>query len=227
MTNLYPCQAYAGTILPWATTRIPSGWLWCNGQGYDPSVYPNLYQILGTRFGATRVPNLMGFFPMGSNSANNFPMGKTDGSTTVTFNDSQFPNHDHAVIQTVTTPQVNLSYTAGVPYNASDPNTIAVPGSSSVLGTAWVNQKGAKKPANIYSTQKQSVINMQLDITGIDVNFTSTTPTMVVGTPIAPWGEGESIEGPEPINPPIIPYFQAVVFIICANGGLPPHPINV
>lgn len=227
MPATFPCQAYAGTILPWGTTQIPVGWLLCNGQSFDPSTYPHLYQVLGSHFGSSNVPNLNNRFPMGSNNEDDFPLGKTKGTSQIVFTDAQFPAHAHAVVQTVTLPQATMNLVASIPYNASDTNTTAVPSNGSVLGTAWVSRKGAKTAAYIYSTQKQSVSNMQLSVTSPTINISATTPAMTVGVPIAPWGEGELVEGPQPVSPPCIPYYQSVVFIICANGGLPPHPINL
>ncbi|TAN55975.1 MAG: tail fiber protein, partial [Magnetospirillum sp.] len=224
---------YAGTIIAWSggLLQIPTGWLLCNGRGYDPKVNPNLFTVIGTRFGGTDtnplVPNLVGSFPMGSDPDNAFPLGKSAGATQIVFKDNQFPPHVHAVVQTVMPPVADLIFSAGIPYNASDTTaTMAIPNKDTVLGTAFVNRKGAKVPANIYSTQKQSVVNVSLGVNSLNVTFTPTTPSMTVGAPIAPSGGEDAFDQPVPRTPSCIPYYQSTYFIICAAGSVPPFPTS-
>lgn len=60
-----------GTILDYASDLVPSGFLKCNGASYANTQYPDLYAVLGTRFGGTatsfRVPDLRGRFTRGWN----------------------------------------------------------------------------------------------------------------------------------------------------------------
>ena len=47
----------AGFIMPWATETAPSGFLECAGQTLLISSYPNLWAVLGTRYGGDGVNN--------------------------------------------------------------------------------------------------------------------------------------------------------------------------
>lgn len=41
----------AGTIVAYASSSAPSGWLWCDGSEYDPGTYPNLASLISTLYG--------------------------------------------------------------------------------------------------------------------------------------------------------------------------------
>jgi len=54
-----------GVIIPWASTNLPAGFLWCNGQIVSISNYPGLYAVLGTTYGGDGIntfglPDIMG-----------------------------------------------------------------------------------------------------------------------------------------------------------------------
>lgn len=60
---------FAGT-----DTAIPSGWLLCNGQAVSRTAYPNLFSVIGVRYGVGdgintfNVPDLRDRFPQGANN---------------------------------------------------------------------------------------------------------------------------------------------------------------
>ena len=62
-----------GSILAFGGTTAPTGWLLCNGDPYDPSVYPNLYATIGNAYGGTTTaplrPDFRGRVPYGMTSA--------------------------------------------------------------------------------------------------------------------------------------------------------------
>jgi microcystin-dependent protein len=66
----------AGSIIAFGgdAQKIPSGWLFCDGKGYDKTVYPDLFNAIGTNWGADnnlfRVPDLRGVFLRGVNYDN-------------------------------------------------------------------------------------------------------------------------------------------------------------
>lgn len=84
-----------GTILPFAGTNVPSGYLLCDGSEKQRALYPELFSVIGYTYGdpsfllgtATfRVPDLRGKFPMGRNTMDNndlvpSPSGNIDSST--------------------------------------------------------------------------------------------------------------------------------------------------
>jgi microcystin-dependent protein len=72
MSNYYGSNGYpipTGAILPFVagtTTRIPDSYLYCDGDEYNPVLYPELYAVIGTQFntggetaGFFRVPDLV------------------------------------------------------------------------------------------------------------------------------------------------------------------------
>ena len=84
-----------GTILPFAGTAIPPGYLLCDGSEKQRAVYPELFGVIGYTYGdpsfllgtATfRLPDLRGRFPLGRNTMDNGDMipsgsGSIDSNT--------------------------------------------------------------------------------------------------------------------------------------------------
>jgi microcystin-dependent protein len=62
-----------GTIVAFAGTNIPSGWLLCDGRGLAQSAYPRLFSAISTNWGSTNLaasfnlPDLRGMFLRGVN----------------------------------------------------------------------------------------------------------------------------------------------------------------
>lgn len=75
-----------GTAIIWFVERNPEGyddgiWLECNGQYFQQSAYPKLYEVLGTN----RVPNLQGLYLRGYGSQSHIQNnGSTVGNTNTT-----------------------------------------------------------------------------------------------------------------------------------------------
>ncbi|MBL0349599.1 MAG: tail fiber protein [Elusimicrobia bacterium] len=95
-----------GTIVAFAGTTAPSGWLLCDGSTKDKSIQPELSElklVLGSTYGAETantfvLPNLKGRVPMGSGigaSATNWTIGISTGSETYTLSIAQIPPHHH------------------------------------------------------------------------------------------------------------------------------------
>lgn len=86
------------TISCYAGINAPQGWLFCNGQQIDRSVYRRLFDAIGTTYGSGNgtttfhLPNLQNRFPMGKGSNN---LGVTGGSNTVTLTSDKLPSHSH------------------------------------------------------------------------------------------------------------------------------------
>lgn len=106
--------------VPWAgTSSVPSGWLLCDGEQYDPSVYPDLFSAIGFTYnlggenpGWFRVPDMRGRVPSGMDdmgteySSTRGPAGNITSATADalggamgveqhTLTISELPSHNH------------------------------------------------------------------------------------------------------------------------------------
>ena len=87
-----------GSIVMYAASNAPSGWLSCDGSSISTSSYPVLYSTIGSTYGSTNaawfnVPNLVGRFPLGSTNL----LGVTSGVSSVTLTTDQIPAHSHTL----------------------------------------------------------------------------------------------------------------------------------
>lgn len=89
-----------GSIMIWAGSTAPTGWLLCDGTAYTTAAYPALYAVIGTTYGTGigfLVPNLKGKIPVGLNSADLAfdARGETGGEKTHTIATAELPIHNH------------------------------------------------------------------------------------------------------------------------------------
>jgi len=88
-----------GIVVPYFGDTAPSGWLLCDGGLYSISVYPDLYNVIGNRYGGSgsrfRVPDLRGQLLRGKK--NDEALGSKRGSETITLSKGNLPNHTHSV----------------------------------------------------------------------------------------------------------------------------------
>lgn len=106
----------SGTIMAFAGTTAPSGWLLCDGSAVSRTTYSNLFTTISTSFGAGNgsttfnIPDLrgrtiFGLDNMGGTTANrltttgginsNNTIGATGGNQTTTLSTSNLPSHNH------------------------------------------------------------------------------------------------------------------------------------
>ncbi len=109
----------AGTIIPYAGSSAPSGFLLCYGQAISRTTYAALFAVIGTTYGAGdgsttfNVPDLRGRVvagqdDMGGTSANRLTgqtggvdgdvLGGSGGAETHTLTTAQMPAHGHALL---------------------------------------------------------------------------------------------------------------------------------
>lgn len=107
-----------GTILQYAGTSAPTGWLLCNGQ--EVSASSALGTLLGSKYntggetpGNVRVPNLVSKFPYGDSA------GGGGGASTVTLTASNLPTHTHAVGTLAVDTHTGHAHTEGSLANAT------------------------------------------------------------------------------------------------------------
>lgn len=104
-----------GTVVPYAGTAAPGGWLLCYGQAVSQTTYAALYALLGTTYGVDSggnftLPDLRGRVvagqdDMGGSSANRLTdqtggldgdtLGDTGGAETHTLTEAQLASHTH------------------------------------------------------------------------------------------------------------------------------------
>jgi microcystin-dependent protein len=87
-----------GSIICFAGSTAPSGWLLCNGNDVNINEYSALFSVIGTTygsgsFGTFRLPSMGEKFPMGKSESNN--LGNNGGSTSVTLTTNNLPTHTH------------------------------------------------------------------------------------------------------------------------------------
>ncbi len=92
-------KAKAGFIYPLASETVPEGFLLCDGAAYSRTEYAELFEAIGTTYGAGdgsttfHVPNLSTRVPVGAGDG--FELGKMDGEAEHTLTVEEMPNHRH------------------------------------------------------------------------------------------------------------------------------------
>ena len=94
-----------GSIVQFAGSTAPTGWLLCEGQAVSRTTYADLFAIIGTTYGTGNgsttfnLPNLKGRVPVGYDSTQTEfdTMGETGGEKAVTLGLQHLPNHTHTV----------------------------------------------------------------------------------------------------------------------------------
>ena len=92
-----------GSIVMYAGSSPPAGWLWCLGQVYADTDIPNLVPILNHAFPGsdgshTALPNLGGRAPVGYNGGG-WAMGAMAGEVNHTLLYYEVPSHNHYAYQ--------------------------------------------------------------------------------------------------------------------------------
>jgi len=93
-----------GSIMMYAGSSAPTGWLLCNGVSYLQTSYPRLYMLIGTTYGGSgssfNVPDIRGRIPMGVGQGlglTNYVLSQLGGVESVTLDTTQIPGHTHGV----------------------------------------------------------------------------------------------------------------------------------
>jgi len=109
-TSLAQKLVPVGSVMPFAGATAPTGWLLCDGSAVSRTTYAQLFQVIGTTYGAGdgattfNLPDMRGRVPVarGTNSAIN-ALGKNDGipADGVAFrhvhHSHGVPSHSHAI----------------------------------------------------------------------------------------------------------------------------------
>lgn len=92
----------SGTIIVFAGTGTPSGWLLCDGSSVLRNDYPALFAAIGTTYGAAdgthfTLPNLKGKIPVGQDAGQTEfdVLGETGGEKTHVLTSGELAGHTH------------------------------------------------------------------------------------------------------------------------------------
>jgi len=146
---------YLGEIRMFAGSYAPEGWAMCNGQLLSIAEYPELFSLIGTRYGGDgqttfALPDLRGRLPvhMGTNreTGTDYPLGQKGGTETVTLVYDEFPMHTHFVnahSEAGTTSSAANNYWAAVPVNL-----YAGTAANGMMGASAIGTTGGNMPHN-------------------------------------------------------------------------------
>lgn len=110
LTSLVP----VGTVLQFAASTTPAGYLLCNGSAVSRISYKFLFDVIGTTYGVGdgsttfNLPNVLGRVIVGYDLGQTQfdALGETGGANTHTLTIPEMPSHNH----TITDPGHNHSY---------------------------------------------------------------------------------------------------------------------
>ncbi|WP_417813494.1 phage tail protein [Thalassospira alkalitolerans] len=143
-----PIAVPIASVLPFAGSIAPQGYLLCNGAEVSTTDYANLFAKIGTTFGQAseeglfKLPDLRGRVPVGAGLGNGLTdrtLGTVDGEEAHQLTVAEMPNHNHGG---VTTTNGNHSHSAasGTP---SPGRLIDIPDQSFLRYTGGGSSTGA------------------------------------------------------------------------------------
>ena len=92
---------FAGMVVPFAGTanKVPPHWLPCDGSEYNASEYPNLFEVIGYKYGGSgskfKVPDYRECTLVGAGENGTDTMEAHDVYDLGEFKDDQLQNHQH------------------------------------------------------------------------------------------------------------------------------------
>lgn len=88
-----------GSILTYAGSSAPGGWLLCDGSEVSKTTYSRLFSVIGNNYGSASsptsfvLPNLADRIPVGKSGSTS--LGNTGGNSSITLSVGQLPSHTH------------------------------------------------------------------------------------------------------------------------------------
>ncbi|GLQ86467.1 phage tail protein [Dyella flagellata] len=114
---------FVGEIRLFGFSRVPTGWLPCDGSVLPISNFEVLFALIGTTYGgngttAFAVPDLRGSVPLHQGTGlglSPHPLGQVGGTEGVTLLSGEMPQHTHIANATTTTANANTPANTLVP----------------------------------------------------------------------------------------------------------------
>jgi microcystin-dependent protein len=148
-------QPFVGEIRMFGGNFAPAGWAFCNGQLVPISENETLFNLIGTTYGGDgqatfALPDLQGRIPVhaGQGVGQNYLLGQTGGTETVTLTVQQIPQHAHQFLATsnaasAASPANGLFAAASVGNNVYFPTNAPPPG---LFSTSFMQLAGGSQP---------------------------------------------------------------------------------
>ena len=140
LTSLVP----AGSIISFAGSSAPTGWLICNGASLSTATYASLFAIIGYVYGGSganfNLPNLAGNVPIGPGGSIGASVGASGGSSTHTLTTAEMPSHNHSASVNIYQDSISGSNS---PYAAINTTT------GSTQATVTIGNTGGGNPHSI------------------------------------------------------------------------------
>jgi len=156
--TLQQSLAPVGSLMMYAGSSAPSGWLFCDGSAISRTTYSALFAVIAEEFGqgngttTFNVPDLKGRVPVGAGTGVGLSaraLSDASGSETVTLTTSQMPVHNHTITDPGHYHSVSGASTGGAgatsllrSANSAD-GTYPVGTGSSTTGITQTNNQGS------------------------------------------------------------------------------------
>lgn len=195
-----------GTVLDFAGTTAPNGWLMCYGQTVSRSTYANLFAAIGTTYGAgdgsttfnlpdARGRAVIGKDDMGGTAAgritaagghgiNGTTLGSTGGAQSHTLTTAQMPSHTHA--NTLNDPGHTHANVLNDPGHVHA-NTLSDPGHTHSHNAAY-NGGGSSTGGGAFGLNAPGGATISAAGTGITLNNASKTTGVTISNASQPAG---------------------------------------
>ena len=129
-----------GTILPWSTSSVPTGFLECDGAAVSRSTYATLFGVIAATYGAGdgsstfNLPNLANNVPVGKSP--NKALASTGGADTVaasgnvggstanaSLTEAQLASHDHTLAYRIVANSPHPNHNTNIESSLQNPGT--------------------------------------------------------------------------------------------------------
>ncbi len=172
--NDYGFLVPSGTIVCYAGSNAPDGWLFCNGQSVSKTTYANLYTTIGDTYGSINndtfnLPDLSQRFPMGKSNSNT--LGEKAGSNSVTLTADKLPLHSHTATSSSNGEHSHTGYTNTTGNHSHSINDPGHTHTQWTINDDFNNSGGSNPSFSADSSGYKTWSNINNSTTGITINY--------------------------------------------------------